>query len=119
MPARLISAREQLLARQRRDHGPELGPTVAARQREPNRFEVAADRLQLAQDPARIDAAFDELAEPLERLRRIDLNVLRLEHLLRVLTRFAQVARAAKDGRDRDGNADTRGEIFVGERGER
>ena len=44
--------------RERGDHGPELGPALAAGEREPQRLQVAADRLQLAHDVLRAEPPF-------------------------------------------------------------
>jgi len=60
-----------------------------------------------------IDATLDELAEALQRLGRVDLDPLRLEHLLCVLARLTQVTRTAQHGRYRHGDADTLGELLV------
>ena len=46
------SARQRLVAREEGDDGPQLRATLCAGEREPQRAEIAADRLQLADDPA-------------------------------------------------------------------
>src|SRR6185312_6942362 len=87
-----IDPAQGLIARKRGDHRPELRTALLSRQRDAQRTEVAADRLQLAHERACIRiavAALEQLAEPLERLRRIDLcRCRRLEDRARVRTRF-------------------------------
>src|SRR5579864_4912044 len=92
---------QQFVPRERGDHRCELGPALAAGEREPERLQVAADRLQLAHDRARLDPGLDELAEAAERLRRVDIHLFRLEHDPCVVARLGEVARAAQDGDER------------------
>src|SRR4051812_43573713 len=71
-----IDPAQRLVARQRRDHSPQLRAALPARERDAERAQVSADRLELADDCARVRgavAAFHELAEALERLARVDL----------------------------------------------
>src|SRR5437867_12806654 len=68
-----IDPPERLLAWQRGDHRPELGPAFAPGEREAQRAQVAADGLELADELPRVGAAIgtvDELAEARQRLRR-------------------------------------------------
>src|SRR5437588_8818083 len=110
---------QQLVPRQSSDDGGQFGPALAPGEHEPKRLQVAADGLQLADDRARLDARLDELAEACHRLGRVDVDVLRLEHDLRVFPRLGEVARAAQDGSERHVDAHTRRELVVGERRER
>src|SRR6266581_1405631 len=69
-----IDPPQALFQRERLDHGPELRAPVAARQGEAQGTQVAADRLQLPDDLAAVDAAvraLDELAEPFQRRPRL------------------------------------------------
>src|SRR2546427_765634 len=91
----VASAASSALAPERGDHRGELRSVLAAGQGKSNSLQVAADRLQLSHDRARFEPALDELAETRERLRRVDVDPVRLEHLRRLLARLAQVARAA------------------------
>src|SRR5690348_12031945 len=69
---------QQLVPRQSSDDRGQLGPALAPCEHEPQRLQVAADRLQLPDDRARLDARLDELAEARHRLRSVDVDVLRL-----------------------------------------
>src|SRR5207248_9808264 len=60
---RALGPPQRLLPRKRRDHRPELGPSLPAGQREPERAQVAADCLQLADDALRVEAVLGELPE--------------------------------------------------------
>src|SRR5581483_33941 len=91
----------------------------AAGEREPERPQVAADRLQLAYERARLEPRLGELASAGERLGGVHRSRRRLEHELRVLARLDEVARAAQHGRRRDRHADARRQLLVAERGER
>src|SRR5438105_7299968 len=110
---------KQLVPRQRGDHGGQFRPALAPGEHEPQRLQVPADGLQLADDCARLHARLDELAEARHRLGRVDVDVLRLEHDLRILPRPGEVARAAQDRRERHVDADARRQLVVGERSER
>src|SRR6478672_4457977 len=95
-----IDPAKRLVARQGRDHRPELGPTFLAGQGHAHGAQAAADGLQLAKERARVDvavAALEQLAKALERLRRIALDrARRREDRPRVRPRLVQVARAAQ-----------------------
>src|SRR5919199_5830854 len=70
-----IDPAERLLAWKRGDHGPQLRTALLTRQRETQRAQVPADRLQLAHDAAGIDApvrTLEQLATTLQRLGRVD-----------------------------------------------
>src|SRR5437868_7200513 len=113
------SPAQELVPRQRSDHRGQLGAALAAGESEPQGLEVAADRLQLADDRARLDARLDQVAKAAEGLRRFHVDVVRLEHDVRVLARLGEVAGTAQDGHERDGNADAHGELVVRKRRER
>ena len=66
-----------------------------------------------------VEPALDELAEAPERLRRVDGNRRRLQHLRCVRLCLGEVARAAQYGHDRNWHADPCREILVGERRQR
>src|SRR5438270_7760366 len=110
---------QQLVPRQRGDHGGQFRPALAPGEHEPQRLQVPAYGLQLADNRPRLDARFDELAEACHRLGRVDADVLRFQHDLRVLPRLGEVARAAQDGRKRRVDPDARRQLVVGEQGER
>ena len=82
----------------------ELRPALGAGQRQPQRLQVATDRLQLAHEltSARlvehVGAALAQLDEPLERRTRLvaESHRLRLEHLTRDLPHLDERARTAK-----------------------
>src|SRR5881392_2080264 len=72
-----IDPAQRLVTRQRCDHRPELGAALLPGQRHAQCPEVAADRLQLAHERARVEisvAALEHLAEPFQRLGRVDLS---------------------------------------------
>src|ERR687889_1445945 len=87
-----IDPAQSLVARQGRDHGPELRPALLAGESDAQCAQVPADRLELAHEGARVEvavAAFDELTEALERLARVDLDRRgRRQDCARVFARF-------------------------------
>src|SRR3954471_21825973 len=99
-----IDPPQGLVARERGDDRPELGTALAAGQREPQRLQVAADRLQLAHDRTRgvlaepAVRALAQLPEALERRHRLrgDVRGLRLGDRAREAARLVEVARTAK-----------------------
>src|SRR5438270_9376510 len=109
---------QQLVPRQRSDDGGQFGPALAPGEHEPQRLQVPADGLQLADDRARLDARLDELAEACHRLGRVDVDVLRLENDLRVFPRHGGVLPAGPAGGARGDGAVTRRQLRVGERRE-
>src|SRR5918999_6448098 len=88
-----IDPPEELLARQRRNDGPELRAALAAGQCEAQHPEIAADGLQLAYDRLRVGAVRAQLLEAVEgRLRVVaEGHRLRLEDEGRDLPSVGQV----------------------------
>src|SRR4051812_20472396 len=116
-----IGPPQGLVLRQRLEEGGELRPAVASRQRQPQRLEVAADRLQLPDELARgivieaVACAPAKLLEADERRPRVwgQLRGLGLEHLTRELASLVQVPRAAQDGHELDRCVGGGGELVV------
>src|SRR3954467_784747 len=91
-----------LVLRQGDEQRRELRPSVAAGESQPQRLQVAADRLQLPDElPGSVviepvARSLAQLLEPLERRRRVggELRLLGLQHLDGELPRLVQVASA-------------------------
>ena len=94
------------------------GAALGARERQPERLQVAADRLQLPDDLAPVEPGRAELDEAPQRrlglLRKRDR--LRLEDRLRHRPRLDEVARAAQRAGELRRRAGALGERLVGER---
>src|SRR5689334_19846079 len=82
-------------------------------------MEIAADGLQLADELPRarvVELAVDtraQLAKTLQRLGRIYVRGMRLEHLRRILARLLEVPRTAHHRHRGHGNADARRKLRV------
>ena len=64
---------ERASNRERDDHRPQFGPALLSGKSEPQRTQITADGLQLANDRTRVEdsvRAFDQLLESRERNRR-------------------------------------------------
>src|SRR3954468_4844327 len=112
-----IDPAKSLVARQRRDHRPQLGPALLPGQRDAQRAQVAADCLQLAYESACVDVAvraLEQLAEPLEGLGRRALRRRRWrENCLCVRAHFVEVPRAAQRWDDFERGARLCGELRI------
>src|SRR5919204_5003630 len=75
-----IDPAQSLVARKRRDHGPQLRPAFLPGQRDAQRSEIAPDGFQLAHERARVDAAVraqqrDAVEAFAERRRRLAVSI--------------------------------------------